>query len=58
MAKQAVKKTAIKKREVRKRINRLDLNNNKNLPDRRLIKRRGKKVRDDGFEHRQSKETV
>jgi hypothetical protein len=58
MAMQTVKKRAIKKREARKRINRLDPNNNINLPGHRLIRRRGKKVRDDGFEHRQSKETV
>jgi hypothetical protein len=58
MATHAVKKRAVKKKEVRKRINRLDPNNNINLPGHRLIRRRGKKVRDDGFEHRQSKETL
>jgi hypothetical protein len=52
------KKRAAKKRAVAKRNNRLDPNNNKNLPGHPVIKRRGKKVSDDGFEHRTSRETV
>jgi hypothetical protein len=47
-----------KKAAVSKRINRLDPNNNKNLPGSRIIRRRGKKVHDDGFEHRTSRETA
>ncbi len=46
-----------KKEKVFKRLNKLDPNNNKNLRNRPLIKRRNKKVRDDGFEHRTSAET-
>ena len=46
-----------KKEKVLKRLNKLDLNNNKNLVERPVVKRRGKKVRDDGFEHRTSAET-
>jgi hypothetical protein len=58
MLRQANKTRARKKREVQKRVNRLDPNNNKNLPGKPLIRRRGKKVSDDGFEHRLSKETA
>ena len=47
-----------KKEQVADRIDKLDPNNNKNLADKPLIKKRGKKVHDDGFEHRTSKETV
>ena len=46
-----------KKPKVLKRLNKLDPNNNKNRKDRPVVKRRGKKVRDDGFEHRTSSET-
>jgi hypothetical protein len=46
-----------KKVHVLKRLNKLDPNNNKNVKDRPVVKRRGKKVRDDGFEHRTSRET-
>ena len=45
------------KEKVLKRLNKLDPNNNKNRKDRPVVKRRGKKVRDDGFEHRLSRET-
>ena len=58
MVRQANKPRARKKREVSRRINRLDPNNNKNLPGKRIIRRRGKRVSDDGFEHRLSKETT
>jgi hypothetical protein len=47
-----------KKAEVNHRNNKLDPNNNKNLPDKPIVKRRGKKMRDDGFEHRTSEETA
>lgn len=53
-----LKTSAVKKREAGKRNDSLDPNNNKNLPQNPLIKRRGKKLRDDGFEHRLSKETT
>lgn len=46
----------IKKKKVLKRLNKLDPNNNKNVRNRPLVKRRNKKVRDDGFEHRTSAE--
>ena len=46
-----------KKPKVLKRLNKLDPNNNKNRKDRPVVKRRNKKVRDDGFEHRTSAET-
>ncbi|HKR04558.1 MAG TPA: hypothetical protein VJY62_07965 [Bacteroidia bacterium] len=46
-----------KKEEVIERINNLDPNNNKNLQEKPLVKKRGKKVHDDGFEHRSSKES-
>ena len=48
----------VKKDEAKKRIDKLDPNNNKNLPDTPIVKRRGKKVHDDGFEHRTSAETA
>jgi hypothetical protein len=51
-------KTDRKKEEVAKRADLLDPNNNKDLPQRTVVKRRGKKVHDDGFEHRASSETV
>lgn len=47
-----------KKQEVSKRSEQLDPNNNKNLAEKPLVKRRGKKVHDDGFEHRTSNETT
>ncbi|MFI5220070.1 MAG: hypothetical protein ACHQNT_11355 [Bacteroidia bacterium] len=51
-------KTVIQKKEqVSKRAEKLDPNNNKNLLQKPLIKKRGKKKHDDGFEHRLSKET-
>jgi hypothetical protein len=52
------KSPAQKKGEVSKRIDALDPNNNKNLPQNPVIRKRGKKLRDDGFEHRLSKETT
>jgi hypothetical protein len=52
------KKTKHKKAQAEKRINLLDPNNNKNLPEQPVIKRRSKKVHDDGFEHRTSSETL
>ena len=48
----------ISKEEAKKRIDRLDPNNNKNLPDKPLVRRRGKKIHDDGFEHRASQDTA
>ena len=51
-------KTIQKKEAVAKRNNELDPNNNKNLPQNPIIKRRGKKISDDGFEHRTSQETA
>jgi len=48
----------LKKEEVITRINKADPNNNKNLPQNKIVKRRGKKLRDDGFEHRTSAETA
>ena len=55
--KPAVDRT-IKKDEAKKRIDKLDPNNNINLPDTPIVKRRGKKIHDDGFEHRTSSETA
>lgn len=52
-----VKQEQEKKTKVLKRLNKLDPNNNKNVKARPVIKRRGKRVRDDGFEHRTSRET-
>jgi len=48
----------IRKDEARHRIDKLDPNNNINLPDKPVVKRRGKKIHDDGFEHRTSEETA
>jgi len=45
-------KTIQKKKEVSKRLNKLDPNNNNNLPAKPVIIKRGKKVHDDGFEHK------
>ncbi len=51
-------KTRQKKERVSKRINKLDPNNNKNIPDNPIIERNGRKEHDDGFEHRTSQETA
>lgn len=51
-------KTDQKKEEVSKRAEKLDPNNNTNLPEKPIVKRRGKKVHDDNFEHRSSGETA
>jgi hypothetical protein len=48
----------VNKEEAKKRIDKLDPNNNINLPGTRLVKRRGKKLHDDGFEHRTSQDTA
>jgi hypothetical protein len=48
----------VKKEEVKKRNDKLDPNNNMNLPDTPIVKRRGKKLHDDGFEHRTSAENA
>jgi hypothetical protein len=48
----------LKKEEVQGRINKLDPNNNKNIPENPIVKRHGKKIHDDGFEHRTSGETA
>jgi hypothetical protein len=48
----------VNKDEAKKRIDKLDPNNNINLPDTPMVKRRGKKIHDDGFEHRTSQETA
>ena len=57
---QAMKSRKItqRKEEVTRQVNMLDPNNNKDLPQRPVVKRRGKKVHDDGFEHRASSETL
>ena len=48
-----------KKENVHQRSEKLDPNNNKNLPQKPMVKKPGKKeVHDDGFEHRTSKETT
>ena len=47
-----------KKEEVEMQLNANDTNNNKDLPQRPVVKRRRKRVHDDGFEHRASSETV
>jgi hypothetical protein len=54
----AKKTTARKKEEVGDRINKLDPNNNINIEKKPIIKRRGKKVHDDGFEHRTSEDSA
>ena len=48
----------LNKDQVKKRIEEQDPNNNKNLPGKPVVKRRGKKQSDDGFEHRTSEETA
>ncbi len=48
----------LKKEEAIKRIEKLDPNNDRNAPQNPIVKRRGKKMRDDGFEHRTSEETA
>lgn len=47
-----------RKEEVGMQLNILDPNNNTDLPQRPFVKRRNKKVHDDGFEHRTSSETL
>ncbi|MEO8151105.1 MAG: hypothetical protein ABI723_25960 [Bacteroidia bacterium] len=48
-----------KKTSVHERTEKLDPNNNKNLRQKPLIKKPGKKAEhDDGFEHRTSNETT
>lgn len=54
----SAKNTRRKKEEVALRLDILDPNNNKDLPQRPVVKRRKKKVHDDGFEHRTSSETL
>ena len=54
----AGKAYTVKKEKSENRNNELDPNNNINLPDKPIVKRRGKKVHDDGFEHRTSDETA
>jgi len=51
-------KISRRKEEVATRVDLLDPNNNKDLPQRPIVKRRRKKVHDDGFEHRASSETL
>ncbi|CAN5540829.1 hypothetical protein BH11BAC1_BH11BAC1_09420 [soil metagenome] len=48
----------VSKDEAKHRIDKLDPNNNKNLPKNPMVKRRNKKIHDDGFEHRTSEETA
>jgi hypothetical protein len=50
-------KVILKKQVISKRNNKMDPNNNKNIPANPIVKKRGKKIHDDGFEHRTSKET-
>ena len=47
-----------KKEAISERIDKLDPNNNKNIPEKPLLKKRGKRIHDDGFEHRTSNETA
>ena len=47
-----------KKEEVKNRAEKLDPNNNKNLPGKRMVKHGKTKTIDDGFEHRTSKEAA
>ena len=56
--KEQITKTTLKKEEISKRSDKLDPNNNKNVEKNPIIKRRGKKIHDDGFEHRTSNETT
>lgn len=51
-------KTKQKKAASDSRINKLDPNNNRNKTEKPLVKRSGKTVFDDGFEHRTSDELV
>jgi len=51
-------KTSQKKDHVEKRIDKLDPNNNINKQEKSIVTRNGKKVKDDGFEHRKSEETI
>ena len=52
------KETERKKERIINRMEKLDMNNNKNLLQNPLLKKRNKKERDDGFEHRTSEETA
>lgn len=47
-----------KKDEVKNRAEKLDPNNNKNLPGKPMVKHGKTKTNDDGFEHRTSKEAA
>lgn len=47
-----------KKESIVKRNENSDPNNNKNLPEKKTLTRRGKKVKDDTFEHRTSRDTA
>jgi hypothetical protein len=58
MARQTKKTTIQKKEEISKRIDKMDPNNNKNIEEKPLIKKLGKRVHDDGFEHRSSREVA
>ncbi len=55
----AMKKNSDHQKElVHKRIEKLDPNNNKNLPKKPLVKHGEELIHDDGFEHRKSAETA
>ena len=58
MKKPIVKDRTLNKEQVKKRIDKLDPNNNKNLPQNPLIEKDGEIKSDDGFEHRTSAETT
>ena len=45
-----------KKEEVIQRIDKLDPNNNKNNPEKPMVKKQGQLEHDDAFEHRTSEE--
>lgn len=51
-------KEKIKKEKNSERNDKLDTNNNINKENTPIVKRRGKLVHDDGFEHRTSSETA
>lgn len=51
-------KTTQKKEHVEKHIDKLDPNNNINKQEKPDVTRNGKTVKDDGFEHRKSEETL
>ncbi|MBL0047445.1 MAG: hypothetical protein IPP32_05015 [Bacteroidetes bacterium] len=52
----ATKSQTQKKEEVIQRIDKLDPNNNKNQPDKPMVKKQGDLKHDDAFEHRTSEE--